>query len=87
MAGGVEGAVWGYFGAVCEDHAVFVRVVVATVGEEFGHVVNVRVAAAQGVAGVCVVDADEEGFLALVRHFGRRFWDLDHGRMGLDDVK
>jgi hypothetical protein len=41
-------------------------VVVAPVGEEFGHVVDVRVAAFQFMLGANVVDADEKGLNAVL---------------------
>lgn len=74
MAGGVVGAVGIDVGCVGKDDTVLVGVLVAPVGEEFGHVGDVGVAAFEGVGAAGVVYADQEGFLAAVGHFGDLVW-------------
>jgi hypothetical protein len=53
---------------VSKDYTVVMRVIVAAVGEEFSHVVDIGVAPAELMRGPGIVDSDEEAFLALVRH-------------------
>lgn len=64
-----RGVVWAIrfdFWAIGQDYAVLVRIVVTTVREEFSHVIDIRVAATEGMGAIGVVDAHQEGLLATI---------------------
>lgn len=50
----------GNFGPVGKDHTVLVRIIIAPVGQEFGHVVDIGVAAPQLVCAVGVINPNEK---------------------------